>query len=176
MTTIGTPNMAAPSIPAVNVHVANASHGEEQPRPFPERANSDHSMFRVAQYEDPEKDLEFSQNVIVDGLARTETAGVDVKRAEQEFAQLDRQFSDYSERSRRMHSQQSGEFPKGQRRDVEKALNSDESLEQPWDLETALRGAKAAEHEAGIKVKRIGAFPTTLFCWYIPDSGRRHMG
>ena len=176
MTTVDTPNMAAPSIPAVNVHVANVSRSEEQPRPFPERTNSDHSVFRIAQPEDPDKGLEISQNLTVDGLARTDSAGVDVKRAERDFAQLNRQFSDYSERSRRIHRQQSGEYTKGQLRDVEKAVSSDESLEQPWDLETALRGAKAAEHGAGIKVKRIGAFPTMLFCQYIPDSGRRHMG
>lgn len=154
--------MAAPSLPAVDTRATNAAHSDEQSQPFPERTNSDHSIFRIHKSEDTEKGLETSQNSTFSGLARKESCGVDVKRAEQDFAQLNRQFSDYSECSRRMHRQQSGEYSKGQLRDIEKAASSGESLEQPWDLETALRGAKAAEHEAGIKVKRIGAFPTML--------------
>ncbi len=168
--------MAAPSIPAVGIQATAVAQSEEQSRPFPERKNSDHSMFRVAKPEDREKGLEIPQNSTVNNLARTESAGVDVKRAEQDFAQLNRQLSDYSEYNRRMHRQQSREYSKGQLRDIEKAVSSGESLEEPWDLETALRGAKAAEHEAGIKIKSIGAFPTMLFCQCIPDHSRRYMG
>jgi len=92
------------------------------------------------------------------GSSRTEN-GVDVQRAEAEFAQLSREFSGLSQHSRRTSRQISRiqsrrSIPKEV--DVEKTASSDGSEAEPWDLAEALRGSRAADYEAGIKSKRIG--------------------
>lgn len=103
-----------------------------------------------------EKQRETVRNNHPTGLVQTHT-GVDVQRAEQEFAELNKQLSHISQQSRRLSrtaSRTSHRIP-GEK-DVEKTGSSSDS-EEPWDLETTLRGSKAAEHEAGIKSKRIGS-------------------
>ncbi|PGH07315.1 hypothetical protein GX51_01859 [Blastomyces parvus] len=94
-----------------------------------------------------EKGLENLRNTNPQGLSRPQT-GVDVQRAEEDFAQLSKQLSGVSRNSRR-HSRLEGK--EGQN-DVENLAASDER----WDLQTALRGNQAAEVEAGIRPKRIG--------------------
>ena len=61
---------------------------------------------------------------------------------QQEFTQLDRELSAQSRRASRSHSKISAS--KAQANDVEKGgvNSSDESLEDSWNLEAALRGNK----------------------------------
>jgi hypothetical protein len=86
-------------------------------------------------------------------------SGVNVARAERDFAELSRELSSISQSARRLERQISRVASKGGSRldDVEKmGTNSSTEAEVPWDLETTLRGTQAAEHDAGIKPKRIG--------------------
>jgi ATP-binding cassette, subfamily G (WHITE), member 2, SNQ2 len=86
-------------------------------------------------------------------LHRTISHGVDVEQAEKDFAELNRELSAISRRISRTQSKAS--VPR--LRDVEKAIStSDETSEDAFDLETTLRGAKEADHAAGIKSKHIG--------------------
>ena len=87
--------------------------------------------------------------------------GVDVERAEHDFAELNRKFSNISHHASRLSKQESRTSKHQMVNDLEKArtlADSDES----WDLETALRGNRAAEVEAGIKNKRIGMLPSII--------------
>jgi ATP-binding cassette subfamily G (WHITE) protein 2 (SNQ2) len=82
------------------------------------------------------------------------TTGVDVKGAESEFADLQREFSRQSQRISRQHTRQS--VSKGTK-DVEKAISSGSSEDsEPFDLEDTLRGNKQLEEDSGIKGKKIG--------------------
>jgi ATP-binding cassette subfamily G (WHITE) protein 2 (SNQ2) len=86
-------------------------------------------------------------------LERRKT-GVDVKGAESEFANLQREFSRQSQRISRQHTRQS--VSKGTK-DVEKAISSGSSDDsEPFDLEDTLRGNKELEEDSGIKGKKIG--------------------
>ncbi|KAJ5776968.1 hypothetical protein N7520_000214, partial [Penicillium odoratum] len=80
--------------------------------------------------------------------------GVDVEQAEEDFSDLNRQFSSISHQARRLSRHASRASKPTATVDEEKARSSNDSEE--WDLETALRGNRAAEDEAGIKDKRIG--------------------
>jgi ATP-binding cassette, subfamily G (WHITE), member 2, SNQ2 len=82
------------------------------------------------------------------------SGGVNVKRAEADFAELNRELSRTSNLSRkisRVQSRKNDVLP-----DVEKAPASDDSSDEPFDLESALRGNRDEEEAAGIKSKRIG--------------------
>lgn len=79
--------------------------------------------------------------------------GVNVGRAEQDFSDLNREFSHISHQARQISKQESK--PTVALQDVEKARSSVES-DDSWDLETTLHGNRAAEEEAGIKDKHIG--------------------
>ncbi|KAI9930069.1 hypothetical protein MW887_011879 [Aspergillus wentii] len=82
-------------------------------------------------------------------------ANVDVERAEHEFSELNRQLSTISHKTRRLSKQASRPSKAGvTTEDVEKSGGSAGS-EEEWDLETALRGNRSAEAEAGIKDKHI---------------------
>ncbi|KAI1952324.1 ATP-binding cassette transporter snq2 [Ophidiomyces ophidiicola] len=78
--------------------------------------------------------------------------GVDVKRAEEEFAELSKQLSGISERARHLTHQQSNRISVKSARDLEEPPADGE----PFDLETALHGSRTAEADAGIRPKRIG--------------------
>jgi ATP-binding cassette, subfamily G (WHITE), member 2, SNQ2 len=83
--------------------------------------------------------------------------GVNVERAEQEFAQLNRELSQTSNLSRRISRVQSHRSRKNEAvTDVEKATGSDASSDEPFDLQAVLRGNRDEEEAAGIKSKRIG--------------------
>ncbi|KAJ5992228.1 CDR ABC transporter [Penicillium sp. IBT 35674x] len=82
-------------------------------------------------------------------------AGVDVEQAEEDFSDLNRQFSSISQQARRLSRHASRASKPTATVDEEKARSSHES-DDTWDLETALRGNRAAEDEAGIKDKHIG--------------------
>ena len=107
------------------------------------------------------------------GLTRTTSQpGVDVERAQQEFAELGKEMSRASERSKVIHKSSSRpslfKASKSNLKDaaaksnghtfadVEKAVSSDGSGEEPFDLETTLRGGKRMEEESGIRSKQIG--------------------
>ena len=81
------------------------------------------------------------------GLIRVES-GVDVKQAQRAFAELSKQLSVLSRANSR------ASIPRTQ--DVEKAISSEETSEDSWDLEDTLRGAKKADQDSGIKSKYIG--------------------
>lgn len=89
------------------------------------------------------------------GLTRIQS-GVDVERAEKDFAELNRQFSNISQQTRRLSKQTSRQSKRVSVHDVEKTGSSPASTTEQWNLESALHGSKAAEIEAGIKPKHIG--------------------
>ncbi|KKY24186.1 putative abc transporter [Phaeomoniella chlamydospora] len=100
-----------------------------------------------------EKGRESVRNSNTNGFVST-SPGVDVDRAEHEFADLEREFSRLSQISRKESMKK---HAKPRAKDLEKAGSSTEaSDEEPWDLEDTLRGNRQADHEAGIKAKRIG--------------------
>lgn len=87
------------------------------------------------------------------------SGGVDVARAEAEFAELKKELSHQSRISwQRSHPQHE---PKSEI-DIEKgglgagSVSATTSDEEPFDLEATLRGNKSEEERAGIKSKRIG--------------------
>jgi ATP-binding cassette, subfamily G (WHITE), member 2, SNQ2 len=82
------------------------------------------------------------------GLSRIES-GVDVERAERDFEELSRHFSNASQQAKRLSGQ-------GSAHDIEKVESSPGPNDEPWDLENALHGSKEADDEAGIKPKHIG--------------------
>jgi hypothetical protein len=82
--------------------------------------------------------------------------GVDVRAAENDFLELNRQFSSISHKAHRLSTQASRVSKTGTNtQDVEKAEGSTQS-DDSWDLETSLRGERVAAEEAGIKDKHIG--------------------
>ena len=134
--------------------------------------HSSHALER-----DPGIELEKQRTVArtenQNGLTRTTSQpGVDVERAQQEFVELSKEMSRTSERSKKIHKSSSrpslSRASKSSLKeaavksnvhttaDVEKATSSDEGEEEPFDLETTLRGGKTAEEESGIRSKQIG--------------------
>lgn len=87
-------------------------------------------------------------------------SGVNVEKAEHEFAELNRELSSISYQAQRL-SKHASRVSKNDvhNSDVERTGSSTDSVES-WDLETALRGNQAAELEAGIKGKHIGEITT----------------
>jgi ATP-binding cassette, subfamily G (WHITE), member 2, SNQ2 len=98
-------------------------------------------------------------------------SGVNVERAEHEFAELSKELSRHSQRSRVLEKVQSRKSAKSEKipcanegKDPEKgiAADADESSasatedEEPFDLEKTLRGNRDQEEREGIKSKRIG--------------------
>lgn len=90
-------------------------------------------------------------------LERTES-GVDIEKAQKDFADLSRELSAHSRRMSRQTSRVSARNKeKTKASDVEKAASASESSsDEHWDLEETLRGNRTADQEAGIKSKRIG--------------------
>jgi ATP-binding cassette subfamily G (WHITE) protein 2 (SNQ2) len=84
--------------------------------------------------------------------------GVNVHRAEQDFAELSKELSRTSNISRRLSRMQSRQSRKNEVvTDVEKSgVTSDASSDEAFDLEKTLRGSRDEEEAAGIKSKRIG--------------------
>ena len=92
------------------------------------------------------------------GLTRTQS-GVDVEKAQAEFADLQKELSTSSRRfSRQQSRRQSTKSTTGNAKDVEKAISStdDSASDEQWDLEATLRGNQDADREAGIRTKKIG--------------------
>ncbi|KAF2851942.1 ABC transporter [Plenodomus tracheiphilus IPT5] len=84
--------------------------------------------------------------------------GVNVQRAEAEFAELSKELSRASNISRRLSRVQSRKSHKGHATaDVEKgSTGGPDDADEPFDLERTLRGRSEEEEAAGIKSKRIG--------------------
>lgn len=115
-------------------------------------SDSDADSFRTSNYEQQREELRISNP---QGITSTVT-GVDVEKAEHDFEVLNRQFSSISHQARRLSKQASrASKPVTTTEDVERTGSSTDS-ESSWDLETTLRGNRAAEEEAGIKDKHIG--------------------
>lgn len=119
--------------------------------------NSDNdTLSNSYDYEQGREDL---RNSNPQGLTRTQSE-VNVEKAVQDFADLNRQLSGISHQTRRLSKQISRASKGGiSTQDVEKTGSSTDS-EEPWDLETALHGSRVAENDAGIRPKRIGIFST----------------
>ena len=89
---------------------------------------------------DSEAAGENARNSNPNGFVRT-TSGVDVKAAEAEFADLQRELSGISQTSRRLSRTQSRQKKRVAEKDVEKTASSDSTTEaEPFDLEHTLRG------------------------------------
>lgn len=85
------------------------------------------------------------------GLNRT-ASGVDVERAEKDFAELSRELSSISRRMSKTQSRASVAKSK----DVEKAISASDDSDEPFDLEATLHSGRAADAAAGIRPKYIG--------------------
>ncbi|PKS05034.1 hypothetical protein jhhlp_008400 [Lomentospora prolificans] len=80
--------------------------------------------------------------------------GVSIKRAEADFAQLQRELSRISRAESAVTKRRTTDVEKG---GAPPSSITDESLE-PFDLEATLRGGLDAEREAGIRPKHIGVY------------------
>ena len=104
----------------------------------------------------PEQQREDARSRNPSGFTRTAT-GVSVENAEAEFAELQRELTGISEKSRRSrgHSTTRSKKPV----DEEKVADLSETTSEEdshFDLESTLRGSRAAERDAGIRSKSIG--------------------
>ena len=143
-------------------HGVNADqHVEKQNHPTTQKYEID--PLRDMEIVDPEKRVDRNRHSIDSyGLHRTQS-GVDVERAEKDFAELSRELSSISRRISRTQSRAS--HPTAQ--DLEKAHSSSESTTRDaFDLEETLRGNREADDAAGIKSKYIGEC-----CSRTPPSG-----
>jgi hypothetical protein len=77
--------------------------------------------------------------------------GVNISQAEADFAELSKALSHASHISRR-----SSRVPSRKGDDVEKVAESDSASDEPFDLESVLRGNRDEEEAAGIKSKHVG--------------------
>ena len=144
-------------------HGATANqHFEERLDPASDRSDADTPP--PSRYGDLEKHLEPIRTTSRTShpLERTHS-GVDVEKAQEAFAELGRELSAHSRRISRQNSKASPRRqPNSAAQDVEKAISSSASSDEPWDLEATLRGDRAANIEAGIKSKLIGMLCTIL--------------
>jgi ABC-type multidrug transport system ATPase subunit/ABC-type multidrug transport system permease subunit len=126
-------------------------HLQEDAPPSVPKSEAD--TLREKQAVDPDyRDARSRHSTDSNGLQRT-ASGVDVERAEKEFAELNREFSSISRRISRTQSKASAAKTK----DVEKAISSStDTSDEGFDLEATLRGNREADHAAGIKPKNLG--------------------
>ncbi|KAJ8070212.1 hypothetical protein OCU04_000598 [Sclerotinia nivalis] len=103
--------------------------------------------------EDAETQRENVRNANPNGFVST-NQGIDVKTAEAEFAQLQRELTGISTKSKALSRTRSKSKTAGAN-DVEKSGESSEEAEQ-FDLEDTLRGNRQAEEDSGIRSKHIG--------------------
>lgn len=101
--------------------------------------------------EDAETHRENMRNANPNGFVST-NQGIDVKTAEAEFAQLQRELTGISSKSKALSRTKSNAVDE---KDVEKTGNSSEESEE-FDLEDTLRGNRQAEEDSGIRSKHIG--------------------
>ena len=118
------------------------------------------SISTIHDPEDPEKRRENARAANSNGFVANDS-GINVQRAEEEFAYLQRELSGISQASRKLsrtQSKQSTRSRKGAVQDVEKTASFTdlESDAEQFDLESTLRGVQAAEKDSGIRSKHIG--------------------
>lgn len=134
----------------------NLNHPEERTGANPTLAGNQNQPFHAAHNNDartPDNFGDLEKESRPHPIERRQT-GIDIKGAESEFAELQREFSRQSQRLSRQQTRQS---TKKGTQDVEKAISSGSSEEgEPFDLEDTLRGNKQLEEDSGIKGKKIG--------------------
>jgi hypothetical protein len=121
---------------------------DKLPAPDSPTSSDADTSFTIDNYE---QGREWIRNSNPQGVT-SQPSGVDVEKAEHDFSELNRQFSSISQQAHRLSKHASRASKPA---DVEKSGTSTDS-EEPWDLETALRGNQTAERDAGIKNKQIG--------------------
>ena len=84
------------------------------------------------------------------------SSGVNVKRAQTDFAELNRELSGTSQQMRRVSKEPIQGTTSIEAIDLEKSLPLATPEQGEWDLETILRGARSLDQESGIKPKRVG--------------------
>lgn len=108
-----------------------------------------------ASIEDSETQRENVRNANPNGFVST-NQGIDVKAAESEFAQLQRELSGISTKSKAL-SRTRSRTKTADEKDVEKSAESiSEAEEEQFNLENTLRGNRQAEEDSGIRSKHIG--------------------
>jgi ATP-binding cassette subfamily G (WHITE) protein 2 (SNQ2) len=122
--------------------------GDERPNMENEKHQVDGSVI------DAETERENARNNNPNGFSDP-TGGVSVTKAEADFAELQRELTQHSQKLSKTQSKSSVAV---NGKDVEKDASSTGSsiTEQQFDLESVLRGNQDAEHEAGIRSKQIG--------------------
>ncbi|KAG9768781.1 ABC multidrug transporter I [Exophiala dermatitidis] len=120
--------------------------------PQPSTGGAQHDVVTETEAPGPEKRYErIHTSTESHGLDRT-ASGVDVERAERDFAELSRELSSISRRMSRTQSR--GSTSKA--RDIEKAISASDDSDETFNLEATLRGNREADAAAGIKSKYIG--------------------
>ncbi|KAL2423849.1 ABC multidrug transporter I [Exophiala dermatitidis] len=120
--------------------------------PQPSAGGAQHDAVTETEAPEPEKRYErIHTSTESHGLDRT-ASGVDVERAERDFAELSRELSSISRRMSRTQSR--GSTTKA--RDIEKAISASDDSDETFNLEATLRGNREADAAAGIKSKYIG--------------------
>lgn len=108
-----------------------------------------------ASIEDAETQRENARNSNPNGFVST-SQGIDIKAAEAEFADLRRELSGISTKSKALSKSRSKTKTLDEK-DVEKAAESfSETETEQFDLENTLRGNRQAEEDSGIRSKHIG--------------------
>ncbi|TGO89906.1 hypothetical protein BPOR_0088g00160 [Botrytis porri] len=110
-----------------------------------------------ASIEDAEIQRENVRNANPNGFVST-NQGIDVRAAESEFEQLQRELSGISTKSKAL-SRARSRTKTGDEKDVEKTADSmseAEAEEEQFNLENTLRGNRQAEEDSGIRSKHIG--------------------
>lgn len=129
-----------------------------------------HSTYEAEAIGEVENEKEYGEKArsSQDSLRRTWSAlrspsdGVNVKKAEAEFAELSKEFSHSSNHHDRLSRQQSkqsrhgGSKLKDEEKTVGVSASESDDTKTPFDLEATLRGNKGEEEASGIKSKRIG--------------------
>ncbi|KAI8933315.1 hypothetical protein NX059_009940 [Plenodomus lindquistii] len=150
--------MDSPKVPHTNVPLSQA-HEYTQGTTFePIHADAQHdkASTRTASIYDHDSTARNSEKY-QDGSDSNVRGGVNVSRAEADFAELSKQLSQASNMSRKMSRVQSRRSHKGQAvTDVEKGSAESSTDDEQFDLEKVLRGGREEEEAAGIKSKRIG--------------------
>ncbi|KAG9376493.1 ABC transporter CDR4 [Pyrenophora tritici-repentis] len=140
-----------------NTHVQEHTEGAtyEAIHPNRDHIRPDNASTRSASIDD--STARNSPKLNDKGFSHT-TGGVDIQRAEADFAELSKELSRASNISRRLSRVQSKQSRKqGLSTDVEKAgVEGSEDSDEQFDLEATLRGSRDQEEAAGIKAKRIG--------------------
>ena len=136
--------------------MSETTNGDSQDKETRELRSRPHSS-TSSTISNLEEQREEARRANPNGLSRIHT-GVSVEQAEADFAGLQRELSGISRASRAAASH----HRRKDETDVEKGKDafaeSPTSEDEPFDLESYLRGGLAAEQAAGIRPKHIGVY------------------